>query len=185
MSLSDLASLGSFVSGLAVLASLVFLYFQVRQATQQLRHAEKYQRAQISHSRTTRGIDIQTSSMAPGLAEAVLKARGGKAELSEMELYLFTAYQNALFVHWEDTFYQRADGLMNDGAYETATNLMRAALTNAANRAAWRRSNVAFAADFRRMINGLYAETSVSPHELGLEAWRAQMAAELAADRPS
>ena len=33
MSLSDLASLGSFVSGAAVLASLVFLFFQTRQMT--------------------------------------------------------------------------------------------------------------------------------------------------------
>lgn len=31
MSRSDLASLGSFVSGFAVLVSLVFLYFQLRQ----------------------------------------------------------------------------------------------------------------------------------------------------------
>jgi len=33
MTLSDLASIGSLISGLAVLASLVFLYFQLRQMT--------------------------------------------------------------------------------------------------------------------------------------------------------
>jgi hypothetical protein len=37
MSLSDLASIGSFVSGLAVLASLIFVGFQLRQNTQAIR----------------------------------------------------------------------------------------------------------------------------------------------------
>jgi hypothetical protein len=37
MSLSDLASLGSFVSGAAVLASLIFIAFQLRQNTQAMR----------------------------------------------------------------------------------------------------------------------------------------------------
>jgi hypothetical protein len=37
MTLSDLASIGSFVSGLAVLASLIFVGFQLRQNTQAVR----------------------------------------------------------------------------------------------------------------------------------------------------
>jgi hypothetical protein len=41
MSLSDLASLGSFVSGAAVLVSPVFLYFQLRQLSGQVKQAEK------------------------------------------------------------------------------------------------------------------------------------------------
>ena len=40
MSLSDLASIGSLVSGVAVLVSLIFVGFQVRQNTMQLRRAE-------------------------------------------------------------------------------------------------------------------------------------------------
>jgi hypothetical protein len=39
MSLSDLAALGSFVSGLGVLVSLVFLYFQLRQIGVQVKQA--------------------------------------------------------------------------------------------------------------------------------------------------
>jgi hypothetical protein len=37
MTLSDLAALGSFVSGLAVLVSLIFLWFQLRQMNEQIR----------------------------------------------------------------------------------------------------------------------------------------------------
>jgi hypothetical protein len=47
MSLSDLAALGSFVSGVAVLVSLVFLYFQLRQVGAQVQQAERNQQAMI------------------------------------------------------------------------------------------------------------------------------------------
>jgi hypothetical protein len=174
MSLSDLASLGSFVSGLAVLISLVYLALQVR-------HAEKYQRAQITHTRTTRGIDIQTNFSAPGLAETVMRARKGATDLTEGELYLFTAYQTALFAHWEDSFYQHADGLMSERAFGTATNLMTAALTNVATRVAWRRSGSAFDAEFRGFIDGLQEKAPVRRFDMALDDWRASVAIELAA----
>jgi hypothetical protein len=173
MSLTDLASLGSFASGVAVLISLVYLALQVRQA-------DKYQRAQITQTRTTRGIDIQTNFAAPGFAEAVLRTRQGAADLTEMELHLFTAYQNALFVHWEDSFYQHADGLMSERTFMTAVNLMRAALTNPANRVAWSRAAAVFQADFRRFIDGLMSEATVRPYDIALSQWKADVAAELA-----
>jgi hypothetical protein len=173
MSFSDLAALGSFVSGVAVLVSLVYLALQVR-------HAEKYQRAQISHSRATRGIDLQTTYSAPGLAEIVIRARKGTPDLGEMELYVFSAYQTALFSHWEDSFYQHAEGLMSDRAFRTATNLMSASLTNVATRVVWRRANAAFHADFRRFVDGLQAQTAVRPFDVGLDEWNAEVAAALA-----
>src|SRR5689334_19355525 len=74
MSLSDLASIGSFVSGVAVLVSLVFLYFQMRQVTEQVRQAEKNQRAVIQQARTTRSADFNIAIAAsPELTEASLK----------------------------------------------------------------------------------------------------------------
>ena len=70
MSLSDLASLGSFVSGLAVLISLVLLFFQLRQLNQQVRQTERNQQASIRHGRITRGVDIQLARADPGAADA-------------------------------------------------------------------------------------------------------------------
>jgi hypothetical protein len=49
MSLTDLAAIGSFVSGMAVLASLIFVGFQLRQNTKAIRaeasqaHAQNWQ----------------------------------------------------------------------------------------------------------------------------------------------
>jgi hypothetical protein len=54
MSLSDLAAVGSFVSGLAVLASLIFVGFQLRQNTQAVRVG-----ASQAHSQNWQQITMQ------------------------------------------------------------------------------------------------------------------------------
>ena len=73
MSLSDLASLGSLVNGVAVLVSLAFLYFQVRQVNQQIRRAEKNQRATIAQVRTNRTAEIGLRQTDPAVAMAFLR----------------------------------------------------------------------------------------------------------------
>jgi hypothetical protein len=112
-----------------------------------------------------------------------MRARKGAADLTEIELYQFTAYQTALFAHWEDSFHQHADGLMSERAFRTATNLMRAALTNVATRVAWRRANSAFEAEFRRFVDGLQEKAPVRPFDMALDDWKANVAAELAAGK--
>ena len=61
MSLSDLASLGSFVSGIAVLMSLVYLALQVRQT-------ERNQQISIRHSRASRTVQLHLALADPAPA---------------------------------------------------------------------------------------------------------------------
>jgi hypothetical protein len=69
MSLSDLASLGSFVSGFAVLISLIFLYFQLRQVNRQVRQAEINQRSLVGQTRTAQmGMRQAGKSTSPACA---------------------------------------------------------------------------------------------------------------------
>lgn len=173
MSLSDFASLGSLLGGLAVLVSLIYLALQVRQA-------EKNQQAQVTQTRATRSIDILMQYSLPGLAEAVMRARQGAADLSETELVQFTSYMLALFSHWEDSFFQHADRLMTDRAFRTAVNLMRATLANPATRVAWRRVAWVYEPDFRTFVDGLVRETPARAYDLGFETWKAEFDAELA-----
>jgi hypothetical protein len=81
MSLSDLASLGSLVSGVAVPVSLVFLYFQVRQVNQQVRQAEKNQRATIAQVRASRTAEMAMQQTDPAVATAFRKAMAGAEDL--------------------------------------------------------------------------------------------------------
>src|SRR5215469_15950492 len=102
MSLSDLASVGSLVSGVAVLVSLVLLYFQLRQLNQQVRQAERNQQASIRHSRVTRGVDIQLARLGPGVAEAWRHGSQSPDEVTQAELGQFLSMCRALFQHNED-----------------------------------------------------------------------------------
>ena len=73
MSLSQLAEIGSFVSGVAILASLIFLYFQLRQINHQVRQAEKNQKSAIRQGRASRTVRIILAGTDPSLADAFTK----------------------------------------------------------------------------------------------------------------
>ena len=64
MTLSDLASIGSLVSGAAVLGSLIYLALQVRQT-------DRNQMAAIRHSRVTRAVDVLMAHADPSLAAII------------------------------------------------------------------------------------------------------------------
>jgi len=112
MSLSNLASLGSFVSGFAVLISLIYLALQVRQT-------ERNQQISIRHSRVSRTVELHLALADPALADAWLHGSGSPQEITQTELSQFINLCRALFFHFEDSFYQREEGLLNDDAFET------------------------------------------------------------------
>jgi len=114
MNLSDLAAFGSFVSGLAVLVSLVFLHFQLRQVSAQITQAEKNQMATIRQGRTDRIVDMSMDLTEPAAAAAVAKGSFGDLAITATEFYQFQSYMVAYLNHAEDSFQQRQDGLLND-----------------------------------------------------------------------
>lgn len=67
MTLSDLASIGSFVSGVAVVITLVMLLLQMRQT-------DRNQRAAMQLGRATRGTDVLTRLIDPEVARIARKA---------------------------------------------------------------------------------------------------------------
>ena len=79
MTLSVLASLGSFVSGFAVLVSLIYLALQVRQT-------ERNQQISIRHSRATRIVELHLALADPTVANAWLHGSVSPRELTQIEL---------------------------------------------------------------------------------------------------
>ena len=78
MSLSDLASIGTLISGFAVLASLIYLSLQVRQAT-------KHQQAQMLESRTARVFELQTRIAEPDTAVIWDKGSTGQGSFTTVD----------------------------------------------------------------------------------------------------
>src|SRR5215831_1269791 len=98
MSLSDLASLGSFVNGFAVLISLVYLALQVRQA-------KRNQQIAIRHSRVSRIVELHLGLADSSVADAWLHGSGSPQEITQAEVSQFINVCRALFFHFEDSFY--------------------------------------------------------------------------------
>jgi hypothetical protein len=176
MSLSDLASLGSFVNGLAVLISLIYLSLQVRQT-------KRNQQIAIRHSRASRIVELQLALANPGVADAWLHGSGSPQEITHIELSQYINLCRALFFHFEDSFYQREEGLLNDDAFETVVAGARLSARSPGWRAAWRIARPNFGGRFRDFMDGVVAGSAVEPPvDLSLEAWKVAFASE--ASRP-
>jgi hypothetical protein len=172
MSLSALASLGSFVSGFAVLISLVYLALQVRQT-------ERNQQIAIRHSRASRIVELQLALADPAVAEAWLHGSGSPEEITPTELSQFINLTRALFFHFEDSFYQREEGLLNDDAFETVSAGARLSARNPGFRAAWKMARPNFGGRFLGFMDGVVAGAAAEPPvDLSLEAWKVAFASE-------
>ena len=105
MSLSDLASLGSFVSGVAVVVTLIFLVLQMRRAN-------RYQRASMQMGRAARNENSAVRATNPEIARITVKALSCAEPLDEVEARLWLSNVWADFRNAEDTFLQHRAGLL-------------------------------------------------------------------------
>ena len=172
MSLSDLAALGSFVSGFAVLVSLIYLALQVRQT-------KRNQQISIRHSRASRIVELQLALADPALANAWLHGSGSPQEITQTELSQFINLCRSLFFHFEDSFYQREEGLLNDDAFQTVVAGARLSARSPGVRAAWRLARRNFGGRFLAFMDEVVAGAAVEPPvDLSLEAWKVAFASE-------
>ena len=171
MTLSDVASIGSLISGLAVLISLVYLSLQVRQS-------ERNQRASIRQGRTTRVIDLNVALLEPSVAVAMSKGHSGAEDISETQLQQFRFWYRATFYMAEDTFYQHKDRLLNESAFGTSLAGWKIVLTSPGVRVMWKGLRSGFDGEFVEFMDKLLAETPVRLPIDALAQWKSDIAAE-------
>ena len=181
MSLSELAEIGSFISGVAVLTSLIFLYFQLRQIKHQVKQAEKNQQSAIRQGRATRTVGIVLTGAEPSLADAFEKGNSGMEDISLTQLGQFGAVCIAIFINSEDTFYQHKDGLLAEAGFAGFVAGMKGSFRNPGYRAQWKSARRNYGIEFVEFMDKLVAETPVIPPTDVLARWRADIAAEKAA----
>jgi hypothetical protein len=172
MSLSALASLGSFVSGIAVLISLIYLALQVRQT-------KRNQQISIRHSRASRTVELHLALADPAMADAWSHGSGSPQGITRTEVSQFIHLCRAHFFHFEDSFYQREEGLLNDDAFETVVAGVRLLARSPGWRSAWKIGRPNFGGRFRDFMDGVIAGSSVEPPvDVSLEAWKVAFASE-------
>jgi len=131
MTLSDLASIGSFISGVGVLASLIYLSLQIRQNT-------KHSRALIQQGRVARIVDASLRRAEPTFAAVALKGGKGEQALDEIEFSQFLSLQQGRFINAEESFLQHRNGLLEDASFRTFVLTHQSFMAAAGNRAVWK-----------------------------------------------
>ena len=175
MTLSDLSNIGSLVSGLAVLGSLIYL-------GRQLKQAERNQQATIRQNRILRAVEVMMGKLDPSVADAVSKGTAGDADITATQFLQFTAYAEGYYLHAEDTYYQHDAGLLDEAAYETFVAYQRLAFAQPGLRVQWKRQRASFGGEFRTFMDELLSTTRPSPAIDVLAEWKAELAADKAVE---
>ncbi len=166
MALSDLASIGTLISGVAVVISLVYLSFQIRQNT-------RHQRASMQQGRAARTVDILLRTAEPDMARAILHGRMAEPAMEPAELEQFLRATTAMFISFEDGYVLRRSGML-DAATIAGDD---AALKNhilpwPGYRIAWEMLKAGMQPDFRTYVDALARQTPLASATDRLATWK-------------
>jgi hypothetical protein len=174
MSLSNLASRGSFVSGVAVAVTLIFTLLQLRQNNRNLR-------ATMQQVRTGRYSEQLLRPTEPFLCEAVTMAMEGKVDMSSEQVIAFTRHATSVIWNSEDVFMQHRAGNLDQDSFDSDMAILKAYLSSPAYRVGWWMSRGSANIAFRDFIDGVIRETRPLQPSIWSEVWKRLMAQELKA----
>jgi len=131
MSLTDLASIGSFVSGLAVIASLIYLSVQIQQNT-------RHTRALIHQGEAARTNSITIGLMPAEFCAAWIEGNGEKATPELVRKHQFLLHCATAVNAMESHYLQHLDGLLSEGQYARGCETFRGLLLEPGLRGYWK-----------------------------------------------
>lgn len=170
MSLTDLASIGSLVSGLAVLVSLVYLAQQTRQSV-------RNSRAQIQQGRAARIADTALRLAELRASDGLEKCFNGSPDVSAQDMARFLNICRAVFISAEDSFFQHEQGLLDDVAFASFVSSLKSGMGARGLAAGWLMTADMYEPQFRAFVTRTSGDLSTtSGTNRGLEAWKATIA---------
>ena len=160
MTLSDLASIGSFVSGIAVLVSLIYVAIQIRQA-------ERNQRTLLQHGTSTRAADLVRHWSDPPIAEAYVKMQKGDP-LTAVEAWQLNIQFRTSLLSWQDSFMLQRASLIDSLQLESTQRTFRTLLAQPVLRAMWNMTKATFAPEFIAYAEAQTLDAPLAPpHDFG------------------
>ena len=152
MDLTQLANLGEFIGGIAVLVTLIYLALQVNQNTRTLRAS------------STQAINDSTSGFLTAIAldgEATdIFRRGliGESDLDANQTTRFFLLMHAAFRRYESAYLQYRMGALDASNWQSWQATVAGALAESGARAWWERASALYSEDFRSFVAVLVSE---------------------------
>jgi hypothetical protein len=167
MSLNDLASIGSFVSGIAVVISLIYLSMQIRQNT-------RHERAAMQQGRAARTVDLLLRTAELDMVDAMMRGRAADPEIPPAELEQFLRAATAMLISFEDGYVLRQAGMLDASTIAGDDAAMKNhILPWPGYRVAWDMLKAGMQPDFRTYVDDLATSVPLISSSDRLARWRA------------
>ena len=166
MTLEQLANLGEFISGLAVIASLIYLAFQIRQNTKTVKSQTLLGNTEIwSNLLLTMADDDHIS--------AYLYGAMGIEDIRPKEFTQFVLQCRVLFISFENQYYQFCNGSLDEETYKgyerTISNQI---LSFPGFRLYWKLNHDMYSPIFAKHVDSMIASTpKMDPGDM-LREWQ-------------
>jgi hypothetical protein len=165
MTLSDIATVASIVSSVALTISLVYVALQVRQA-------EKNQRGLMQQGRANRLSSDLMLLAEPQMASLWIKGLHTPETLAGEELERYLLLCRAAFISGEDSFLQHCAGLLDESAFRSFTAGVRGQLSGSSGlRAAWALLSHQFGSEFVAYMNEHLAHARLASTQDRPQQW--------------
>ena len=156
MTLADMASIGSLVSGAAILVSLVYLAIQIRQA-------EKNQRAVLNQGYITRVADYLRWYAESPINELRTRVIAGDTSFTAEELLRLQLAFRVTLLSAQDAYLQHKAGLVDEMTLDNSMRSVRNSwLNQPVYRALWLQQAPTIAPEFAAVIETMLRETLVT-----------------------
>jgi hypothetical protein len=172
MTLSDIASIGSLVSGAAVLVSLIYLGIQTRQ---NVRHSQ----ALIQQGRAARISDTSLRLAELRADAGINKCFEGSPDVSQQDVARFLFICRSIFISAEDSYFQHKQGLLDGMVFASFEACVKSGMGARGLAAGWLLTANMYEPEFRdymNRINGDMHNPDSGPAR-SLATWQSTIAA--------
>ena len=174
MSISDLAAIGSFVSGIAVAITLVFLLIQIRQTN-------RNQRSLMQQGHLTMLVDASMRWAEPTMQNVIVRAEACDTTMEPAQIGSYLIMLQAVMRNFEDGYLQLKSGTLDAASLASDVEMVRVHFAAPAYRAGWRVLRDRFGADFREYVDAFLREIEVETSFDPTSQWKTFVAEELRA----
>jgi hypothetical protein len=107
MDLANFADLADLAAALGVIASLIYVGYQVKET-------RKAVRAATAQARTDLGVQLISTRYTSDIADVLVKSQSNPDSLTKAERFKLTSFFSAHVRHCQNLFYQQQQGLLDE-----------------------------------------------------------------------
>lgn len=107
MTFADISELSDLVEALAVVASLIYIGYQIKET-------RKSVRAATAQARTDLGVQLISSRYTSDIADVLVKSQSNPDALTKSERFKLTSFFSAHVRHCQNLYYQEQQGLLDE-----------------------------------------------------------------------